>query len=180
MMAERSSVILDEAAASLGYTLKNEQKKVLHAFVSGRDVFVCLPTGYGKSLCYALLPSVFDMQLGLVEKTSIVMVVSPLIALMKDQSMSFTRKGITTGYVSDRESTDRETRRKVLRGEFQLVFISPEALFLATEWRRMLAGDVYGKNLVGFVIDEAHCVKKWYVSTVYYNYSSYILVLLAL
>ena len=39
--------------------------------------------------------------------------------------------------------------------------VSPEALFLATEWRRMLAGDIYGKNLVGFVVDEAHCVKKW-------------------
>ena len=55
-------------------------------------VFVSLPTGYGKSLCYVLLPSVFDIKLGLVENTSIVMVVSPLIALMKDQSMSFTRQ----------------------------------------------------------------------------------------
>ena len=43
------------------------------------------------------------------------------------------------------------------------MFISPEALFLATEWRRMLAGDLYGKNLVGFVVDEVHCMKKWYV-----------------
>ena len=166
-MAERSrdlSVTIDEAASSLGYTrLKDEQKEALHAFVSGKDVFVSLPTGYGKSLCYALLPYVFDVKRGLVEKTSIVMIVSPLIALMKDQSASFTRKGISAGYVSDKESTDRETRRKILRGEFQLVFISPEALFLATEWRRMLAGDLYGKNLVGFVVDEAHCVKKWYV-----------------
>lgn len=43
------------------------------------------------------------------------------------------------------------------------MFISPEALFLATEWRRMIAGDLYGKNLMEFVVDEAHCVKKWYV-----------------
>ena len=82
-MAERSrdlSVIINEAATSLGYTrLKNEQKEALHAFVSGKDVFVSLPTGYGKSLCYALLPSVFDAKRGLVEKTSIVMVVSRLI-----------------------------------------------------------------------------------------------------
>lgn len=124
-MAERSRdlSVINEAATSLGYTrLKNEQKGALHAFVSGKDVFVSLPTGYGKSLCYALLPSVFDAKRGLVEKTSIVMVVSPLIALMKDQSALFTRKGISAGYVSDRESTDRETRRKILRGEFQLVF----------------------------------------------------------
>ena len=169
-MAESSkdlSVVISDVAASLGYTcLKEEQKMVLRAFVTGNDVFVALPTGYGKSLCYALLPLVFDRMRGLVEKTSIVMIVSPLIALVKDQSVSFTRKGISAGYVSDKETTDRETRKKILRGQCQLVFISPEALFLATEWRRMLAGDVYGKNLVGFVIDEAHCVKKWYVAII--------------
>ena len=47
------STIINEAAASLGYTrLKEEEKKALHAFVSGRDVFVSHPTGYGRSLCY--------------------------------------------------------------------------------------------------------------------------------
>ena len=166
-MAEGSKdlrTIIDEAAASLGYTsLKEEQKKALFSFVTGRDVFVSLPTGYGKSLCYALLPFIFDVKRGLVEKKSVVMVVSPLIALMKDQSSSFTRRGITAGYVSDKETTDKETKRKILRGECQLVFISPEALFLATEWRKMLSGDLYGRNLVGFIVDEAHCVKKWYV-----------------
>ena len=77
-MAERSrdlSDIVDEAATSLGF--KGQTKKALHAFVSGKDVFVSLPMGYGKTLCYALLPSVFDDKRGL--KTSIVMVVSPLI-----------------------------------------------------------------------------------------------------
>ena len=55
--ASRSlSSIIDNTAASLGYTrLKVAQKKALQAFVGGKDVFVSLPTGYGKSLCYALL-----------------------------------------------------------------------------------------------------------------------------
>ena len=52
-----------------------------------------------------------------------------------------------------------ETRQRILHGQFQLVFISPEALFLITEWRRMLAGDLYWKNLVSFIGDEADCVK---------------------
>ena len=89
------------------------------------------------------------------------MIVSPLIALMKDQSSSFTEKGIVSGYVSDKESTDKETKRKIVKGECQLVHISPEALFLSTECRRMLSRDHYRENLVGFTVDEAHCVRKW-------------------
>ena len=55
--------MIDDAASSSGYpTLKPEQKRVLKAFVEGRDIFVSLPTGYGKSLCYALLPTVFDLK----------------------------------------------------------------------------------------------------------------------
>ena len=97
-MAERSSLgssaILDETAVSLDYTFKDEQKKALQCVCQWKRCVrvVSLPTGYGKSLCYVLLLSVFDIKLGLVENTSIVMVVSPLIALMKDQSMSFTRQ----------------------------------------------------------------------------------------
>ena len=140
---------------------KRKAKKAIKAFVEGNDVFVSLPTGYGKSLCYALLPSVFDKKRRLAERTSIAMIVSPLIALMKDQSSSFTEKGIVSGYVSDKESTDKETKRKIVKGECQLVHISPEALFLSTEWRRMLSRDHYRENLVGFIVDEAHCVRKW-------------------
>ena len=154
--------IIDEAASSAGYSsLKVEQRKALKAFAEGRDVFVSLPTGHGKSLCYALLPAIFDRRRNLAEKTSIVMIISPLVALMKDQTSLFTTKGISAAYVSDKYTTDKDTRRGVLRGQFQLVFISPESLFVATEWRRMLAGDLYRKNLVGFIVDEAHCVKKW-------------------
>ena len=58
----------------------------------GKDVFISLPTGYGKSLCFALLPYIFDTIRG-VENKSIVMVVSPLIALMKDQVATFAAKG---------------------------------------------------------------------------------------
>lgn len=72
-----------KAAADLGYTaLKPYQKLVVKHFVRGSDVFVSMPTGSGKSLCYCLLPRVFNI---LRKKPSIVVVVSPLIALMKDQ-----------------------------------------------------------------------------------------------
>ena len=157
--------VIAEAASLYGYAnLKVEQKRVLKSFVEGRDVFVSLPTGYGKSLCYALLPAIFNMKTGLTElKTSICLIVSPLIALMKDQSVLFAQKGIPAAFVSDKETTDKETRRRIRRGEYQLVFISPEALFLTAEWRGMLSSDLYRRYLVGFIVDEAHCVKKWYV-----------------
>ena len=63
------SSIIDNATASLGYSkIKDEQKKALHTFMSRKDVFVSLPMLYGKSLCYALLPSIIDMKRSLVEK----------------------------------------------------------------------------------------------------------------
>ena len=76
---------MEEAATSLGYTyLKEELKKALHTFATavGDDVFVSLPHRLGKSLCYALLPFIFDAKRGLAEKKSILMIVSPLIAFI--------------------------------------------------------------------------------------------------
>ena len=69
----------------LGYsTMKPEQLQVVSGIVSSRDVFAVLPIGFGKSLCYACLPTVFGLVLP-VEGTSIVFAVAPLTAIMKDQ-----------------------------------------------------------------------------------------------
>ena len=73
------------AANDLGYSqLTSSQSLVLYEYLSGKDVFVSLPTGSGKSLCYWVLPGAFDA-LRKTSGESIVVVVSPLIALMKDQ-----------------------------------------------------------------------------------------------
>ena len=70
--------VIHEASCAYGYPdLKAEQKKVLKSFVEGKDVFVSLPTGYGKSLCYTLLPSIFNTKNGVTERTSICLIVSP-------------------------------------------------------------------------------------------------------
>ena len=154
--------IIMDASVSFGYNeLKVEQHKALKAFVEGRDVFVALPTGYGNP--YAMLCCLLYLTLkkNWLKKTSTCMIVSPLIALMKDQSNFFIKKGISSGFMSDIESINKDMRRKIRKGECQIVFISPEALFLDTEWRRMLSSDLYRTNLLGFIVDEAHCVKKW-------------------
>ena len=120
-------------------------------------VFVALPTGYGKSLCYSCLPYVFDLIM-CKEKQSIVVVVSPLVALMKDQVDSCTAKGLSAAYVSA-EPGNENMNQGVLEGRYQLVFLSPEALFFSRRWREMLREEPYCSNLVAFVIGEAHCIK---------------------
>ena len=78
--------VIDKAARRLGYASVLEvQARAIRSIVDGKDVFVSLPTGTGKSLCFALVPHVFDELLGYQQSTSIAIIVSPLIALMKDQ-----------------------------------------------------------------------------------------------
>ena len=60
ILVRDSAAAVHEAAATLGFTLKKEQEKVIVAFTQGHDVFVALPTGFGKSLCCCCLPYVFD------------------------------------------------------------------------------------------------------------------------
>ena len=76
--------IIVRAGQKLGYSsLRENQLQAVRSFMEGNDVFVILPTGSGKSLCFSVLPIAFDF---LFERVvSIVIVVSPLIALMKDQ-----------------------------------------------------------------------------------------------
>jgi len=78
--------VLANVCERLGYsTLRPEQAEAVSAFAGGKDVFVALPTGSGKSLCFAILPWVFGVLHRQSEGRSIVIVVSPLLALMKDQ-----------------------------------------------------------------------------------------------
>ena len=72
---------------SHGYVeIKEKQRDAILAFVSGKDVFVSLPTGYGKSFCYQCLPLLFDIPQSHEVGTSIAVVVTPLAAIMKDHS----------------------------------------------------------------------------------------------
>ena len=144
-------------AESYKYHLKKQQEESIFHFVNGSDVFVSLPTGFGKSLCYILLPAVFDT-LRKQSKQSIILVVSPLIALMNDQVDSINAMGITAVKISSSNTLDVTSKTK--KGQFQIVFISPEHL-VALEWRNMLASSVYRSNFVGFVVDEAHCIQQW-------------------
>ena len=91
--------------------------------------------------------------------TSIVIAVSPLIALMKDQVASLSARGLAIGCITQ-ESSEKE-RAKVKNGQYQLMLFSPEALLSFRQWRELLQGEGYSSRIVAFIVDEAHCVKKW-------------------
>ena len=93
-MADRSKsgvyAAIVEAGKKLGYELRAKQLEVVFKFVRGQDVFVSLPTGSGKSLCYSVLPRTFNRLRKRWKPSSLVIVVSPLVALMKNQVASLT------------------------------------------------------------------------------------------
>ena len=86
-MDERSiREVVSTTGRLFGYSqIKSHQFQIIESFVKGHDVFGVLPTGYGKSFCYAGLPIILDRILGKPPGTTIVLVVSPLVVIMKDQ-----------------------------------------------------------------------------------------------
>ena len=144
-------------------TLKDQQLQAINAVYSGKDVFVFLPTGFGKSICYQVLPFLFDHKCGLAGgQKKCVIVVSPLISLMVDQVKKNDVEAVVISSGS-RESSivDMEflVTEKSLKSA-SLVFSSPEAL-TSLKWREMLENPVTSNRVCAVVIDEAHCVSKW-------------------
>lgn len=79
------------------------------------------------------------------------------------QVASFCSRGISAAHITAESS--RDVKEGVQKGEYQLVYITPELLINGATWRKMLVGVVYTERLKSFVVDEAHTVKKWYIST---------------
>ena len=156
-MAAALAKQVDTVVVKLGFQLHDKQKEAILSFITGKDTFVALPTGYGKSLIYGCLPLVYDSIRGLSLGTSLVLVVCPLIALMKDQTERFRQLGITVAYAGEPQIS----LERFATGEFQLIFISPECLNKGRIWRSVLKSDLYQERLVAFIVDDAHLIKNW-------------------
>ena len=133
-----------------GYdTFRGKQKEVIESLMAGDNTFVIMPTGAGKSLCYQL-PAV------ILEGTALV--ISPLIALMKNQVDQMRALGIEAGFLnSSMNRGDYEAvKQKVLNQTLKLLYVAPESL-VKEEFI-----DFLNQSNISFVaVDEAHCISEW-------------------
>ena len=140
-------------------SLKNEQRLAIRAVYEGQDVFVCLPTGYGKSLCYQTIPFVMGFKNDC--NNTAVVVVSPLIALMEDQVCGLKKKGVKASIITASRSVRKENITTINgMDEDRLFFCAPEALVMS-KWRAAFEQSRFSDRIVAIVVDEAHCVSKW-------------------
>ena len=152
--------VIADVARDLGYELlTTEQADTITDFLHGRDVLVCLPTGSGKSLYFALLPKVVDVLKAAIgvkfQRPNILVVITPLISLMEDQVAHF-----SAILIPSIATKGRGNLKNVHCGEYQLIFMSPEALFDLRN-QDILRSEVYQEYLIGLAVDEAHCIKEW-------------------
>src|SRR3954465_4925209 len=125
------------------------QQEIVDDALAGRDVFALMPTGGGKSLCF---------QLPALLRDGLTIVVSPLIALMKDQVDALRTSGIPATFLnSSLERHEAAERFRALnRGQYRMLYVAPERLMLDT----FLEGAL-NWNIAQIAIDEAHCISEW-------------------
>ena len=143
--------------------LHESQIQALYSFINGEDVFVNLPTGYGKSLIFQMAPLVHGWMHENVstcwKKDPIILIISPLLELMQDQVRKLTSLNFKAAFVGAEQ--EPAVLRGIEEGEFTFVFISPESTLASERWRKVLESDVYQRNLIGIAVDEVHCVIEW-------------------
>ena len=133
-----------------GYSeFRPHQAPIIETLIEGRDAFVLMPTGGGKSLCY---------QIPALHRDGVAIIVSPLISLMKDQVDALVVNGVRAAFYNS--SLKAEEARRILAqlhaGELDLLYVAPERLLNDDFLNRLC-----GLKLALFAIDEAHCVSQW-------------------
>ncbi len=145
----RSSAIDDELAATFGFSaFRPGQREIIEAIVGGTDCIGIMPTGAGKSLTYQLAARILG---------GLTLVVSPLIALMKDQVDGLTEIGISATYLNSSLTSAERTERvaKMKNGSYELVYAAPEGL------DGSVGAAIGGLDLSLIAVDEAHCISQW-------------------
>jgi superfamily II DNA helicase RecQ len=163
--------------------LKPKQIICLESVFFQKDVMCVLPTGYGKSLIFHLMPMLLFAKRKLhgdsfggissEDVNTIVIVISPLNSLMSNQISRLSLSGIRASFLSVKDqSQDSENiqldftlceEEKLLNGYYHIVFAHPESLISNKYGRDLLLSNTYKENVVAIVVDEAHCILDWLV-----------------
>jgi ATP-dependent DNA helicase RecQ len=133
-----------------GYTsFRPLQEEIIRDVLEKKDVFVLMPTGGGKSICYQLPALLME---------GVTVVVSPLISLMKDQVDSLDANGIAAACMNSTQSAreNRDVKTAFLENRLKILYIAPERLMMPGTFAFLKKGKV---SL--FAIDEAHCISEW-------------------
>ncbi|GAB7220354.1 DNA helicase RecQ [Vibrio comitans] len=141
---------LDVLKSVFGYDdFRHQQQAIVESVVQGLDVLTLMPTGGGKSICY---------QIPAMVRSGVGVVVSPLIALMKDQVDALREVGVACAFLNSTQDQyeQMEVEASVMRGEIQLLYVSPERLLMERTLSLLEQA-----HLSLFAIDEAHCVSQW-------------------
>jgi ATP-dependent DNA helicase RecQ len=130
-------------------TFRGEQEAIITAVLAQKDCLALLPTGGGKSICFQVPTMLLD---------GLCLVVTPLIALMKDQVENLQKRGIQALYINSGMSfyEVKETLEKAVSGEYKFLYVSPERLET-----NLFKEYVYAINICLIAVDEAHCISQW-------------------
>ena len=129
-------------------TLTEEQNNAINSIRDGKDVFLCMRTGGGKSLTYECYPLIFP--------TKCVIVIAPLVTIMQEQCIKLNSLGFKATYIG----CDHKEDENIRSGKFDFVFGSPEHV-LEGRYREMVRSATYQSKLGLLVVDEAHTVINW-------------------
>ena len=153
-MKESSASLLQSLQQHFGYSdFRPGQREVVEALLEGRDCLAVLPTGAGKSLCY---------QLPALVRSGVVLVISPLVALMQDQVAQLRRRGIAAACLHNGLPLQelRQLQQQIQKGTLRLLYLAPERL--QGEACRQLLEELHDQGqLVALAVDEAHCISNW-------------------
>ena len=148
LLKETQEKLLPTLKTYFGYdSFRDQQQAIIESVLSKKDNIVIMPTGGGKSICFQLPALLFE---------GVTLVISPLIALMKDQVDGLKANGIAADfYNSSQEKFEQEgIFEKVFNKEIKLLYVAPESLSLLE--------NILSETYISFVaIDDAHCISSW-------------------
>jgi len=150
MLAYKETILKDKLKEVFGYNhFRGNQEDIINNILEGRNTFVIMPTGAGKSMCY---------QLPAIIKRGASVVISPLIALMKNQVDQLNAVGVNAKFLNSTlsKSEINKVKNETLEGKVKLLYVAPESLTKEDNVNFLKKADI------SFVaVDEAHCISEW-------------------